>query len=75
MTTEAEDAQLLKDTIKALKLSTFDLLLQYARMTPAELHNAGHRNGNAQALLTTVEQFKKRQTKLNNDFFHKWPDC
>ena len=71
---EQADVDALKAKHIKIKLSAFDMMHEFTRMSPESLVHTGHKTVEA-ALLYTMKEALKSVKKEGADFIKKWPDC
>ena len=71
---EERDCKAMMEEVKEIKCVAFDAMRSVARMSEEELKWSGHRKGNAEAVLSALNNALKDIEKESKKFLTKWPD-
>ena len=71
---EERDCKAMMEEIMEIKCKAFDMMREYSRMSEEGLKWSGHRKGNAEAVLSTLQKALKDIEKESKKFLAKWPD-
>ena len=71
---EERDCKAMMEEIMEIKCKAFDMMREYSRMSEEGLKWSGHRQGNAEAVMTTLQSALRDIEKESKKFLAKWPD-
>lgn len=71
---EKTDLDKAKAEVQIIQLRTFDYMKYLASMSESALVQAGHRKGNAQAVLDTMQRALLDINKVWKSYLKKYPD-